>query len=317
MSLKAIAMPAALEPGPLVSRWRRRTVAKVDSMVISSQREDQPCDLGACVVDGVVDGEGQHGLVTCEIRRAVGVSGSHRRSPRASARACRRRWLSAWSARMRSLAMHSPSGSPTGTRRPAVRGRSPFNTSSHSSESSRCPRLASCRWVRRQRWRPTSRPEHDASTTPTPETGRLRSPAHDTHGQGRAECRHGHLGHGLARRVSGTGPATTVQLVGASARHLRQRARGPRQHARLLRPPHRCSPRCLGRPAGNGTARWRGVAVVRRREPACVPARGPDRCRGQRRTHVSGAHDKYIWWASAIASSQHGGMPYPHRFFTR
>jgi hypothetical protein len=32
MSLKAIATPAAREPGPLVTRWRSRTVAKVDSI---------------------------------------------------------------------------------------------------------------------------------------------------------------------------------------------------------------------------------------------------------------------------------------------
>ena len=32
MSLKAIAIPAALEPGPLVMRWRRCTVAKLDSI---------------------------------------------------------------------------------------------------------------------------------------------------------------------------------------------------------------------------------------------------------------------------------------------
>ena len=32
MSLNAIATPAAREPGPLVTRWRSRTVAKVDSM---------------------------------------------------------------------------------------------------------------------------------------------------------------------------------------------------------------------------------------------------------------------------------------------
>ncbi len=32
MSLKAIATPAALEPGPLVTRWRSRPVAKVDSI---------------------------------------------------------------------------------------------------------------------------------------------------------------------------------------------------------------------------------------------------------------------------------------------
>ncbi len=32
MSLNAMAMPAAREPGPLVTRWRSRTVAKVDSI---------------------------------------------------------------------------------------------------------------------------------------------------------------------------------------------------------------------------------------------------------------------------------------------
>jgi hypothetical protein len=32
MSLNAVATPAAREPGPLVTRCRSRTVAKVDSM---------------------------------------------------------------------------------------------------------------------------------------------------------------------------------------------------------------------------------------------------------------------------------------------
>ncbi|MBB4399161.1 hypothetical protein, partial [Bradyrhizobium sp. ERR14] len=34
MSLKAIAMSAAREPGPLVTRWRSRTVANVDSIAL-------------------------------------------------------------------------------------------------------------------------------------------------------------------------------------------------------------------------------------------------------------------------------------------
>ena len=39
MSLNAIATPAAREPGPLVTRWRSLTVAKVDSIVIWSELE--------------------------------------------------------------------------------------------------------------------------------------------------------------------------------------------------------------------------------------------------------------------------------------
>ena len=43
--LKAIAMPAAREPGPLVTRWRSRTVAKVDSVGFVVRRCTQ-CSAG-------------------------------------------------------------------------------------------------------------------------------------------------------------------------------------------------------------------------------------------------------------------------------
>ena len=45
MSLNAIAMPAAREPGPLVTRCRSRTVAKVDSMGLVVRRSTQ-CSAG-------------------------------------------------------------------------------------------------------------------------------------------------------------------------------------------------------------------------------------------------------------------------------
>jgi hypothetical protein len=53
-----MARPAALEPGPLVTLVRNRTVEKVDSMVILSFLADRCCDLGGCVEDGVVDAAG-------------------------------------------------------------------------------------------------------------------------------------------------------------------------------------------------------------------------------------------------------------------
>jgi hypothetical protein len=53
--LNAIATPAALEPGSLVTRCRNLTVAKVDSMVILSRLPETARDLGGCVADGVVD----------------------------------------------------------------------------------------------------------------------------------------------------------------------------------------------------------------------------------------------------------------------
>jgi len=45
MSLKAIATPAAREPGPLVTRWRSRTVAKVYSIGLVVLRWAQ-CSAG-------------------------------------------------------------------------------------------------------------------------------------------------------------------------------------------------------------------------------------------------------------------------------
>ncbi len=45
MSLNAIAIPAALEPGPLVTRCRNRTVAKVDSIGLVVRRWIQ-CSAG-------------------------------------------------------------------------------------------------------------------------------------------------------------------------------------------------------------------------------------------------------------------------------
>ena len=104
MSLNAIASPAAFEPGPLVTLVRCRTVAKVDSIVILSAQNDHVCELLVCVADGVGDVAGQHGRVALETR-GVGVSRwglravMARRSPRASARAWRRRLLSVSSSR--------------------------------------------------------------------------------------------------------------------------------------------------------------------------------------------------------------------------
>ena len=45
MSLKAIAIPAAREPGPLVTRYRSRTVAKVESIGLVVRKWIQ-CSLG-------------------------------------------------------------------------------------------------------------------------------------------------------------------------------------------------------------------------------------------------------------------------------
>src|SRR5258705_11833556 len=50
-----MAIPAAREPGPLVTLVRKRTVAKVDSMVILSRSSIHLPELGFRVVDGVVD----------------------------------------------------------------------------------------------------------------------------------------------------------------------------------------------------------------------------------------------------------------------
>ena len=45
ISLNAIATPAAREPGPLVTRWRSRTVANVDSIGLVVRRWIQ-CSAG-------------------------------------------------------------------------------------------------------------------------------------------------------------------------------------------------------------------------------------------------------------------------------
>ena len=50
MSLNAIATPAAREPGPLVTRCRSRTVAKVDSIGLVVRRCTQM--LGRVVIEG-------------------------------------------------------------------------------------------------------------------------------------------------------------------------------------------------------------------------------------------------------------------------
>jgi hypothetical protein len=64
MSLNAIAIPAAREPGPLVTRWRNLTVAKVDSIGFVVLR---------CPVLGrvVVEGE-QHIEVVGDLRGRLG-----------------------------------------------------------------------------------------------------------------------------------------------------------------------------------------------------------------------------------------------------
>jgi hypothetical protein len=56
MSLNAIASPAVLEPGPLVTLVRWRTVANVDSIVILSFCVSRGYDLRRPVVDSVSDG---------------------------------------------------------------------------------------------------------------------------------------------------------------------------------------------------------------------------------------------------------------------
>jgi hypothetical protein len=55
ISLNAIASPAAREPGPLVTLLLKRTVAKVDSIVILSRSSIRLSELVVRVVDGVVD----------------------------------------------------------------------------------------------------------------------------------------------------------------------------------------------------------------------------------------------------------------------
>jgi len=50
-----MAIPAAREHGPLVILLRFRTVAKVDSIVISSCLAENRCDLRVCFVEDVYD----------------------------------------------------------------------------------------------------------------------------------------------------------------------------------------------------------------------------------------------------------------------
>src|SRR5271156_3225098 len=53
-----MAIPAAGDPGPLVTLVRNRTVANVDSIVIWSAARDSVCDLHVCVLEGVYDAPG-------------------------------------------------------------------------------------------------------------------------------------------------------------------------------------------------------------------------------------------------------------------
>jgi len=55
MSLYAVARPAALEPGPLVTLVRCRALARVDSIVILIYSSDHGPDLDGRVVDNVGD----------------------------------------------------------------------------------------------------------------------------------------------------------------------------------------------------------------------------------------------------------------------
>ncbi len=87
----------------------RTVLCSTNAWVILSFGDDRGCDLQFCVVDGVCDAVAQHDLVGLGIG-GLGVScrGSRvvmaRRSPRASARAWRRRVLSVSSSRMRCVA---------------------------------------------------------------------------------------------------------------------------------------------------------------------------------------------------------------------
>jgi hypothetical protein len=69
MSLNAIAIPAAREPGPLVTRCRSRTVAKVDSIGLVVRRWIQ------CSPGEVVESE-QHVEVVGDLRDRSGVWGA-------------------------------------------------------------------------------------------------------------------------------------------------------------------------------------------------------------------------------------------------
>jgi hypothetical protein len=65
MSLKAMATPAVREPGPLVTRWRSRTVAKVDSMVRGSQMHPVLGGVVELQQDLDVVGDLRDGLAKC------------------------------------------------------------------------------------------------------------------------------------------------------------------------------------------------------------------------------------------------------------
>ena len=82
-----------------------RTMRSTNPMVILRPPDDHGAELRVCGLVGVHDTAVQHGPITVEVRRRTGVSRSRRRSPRASARACRSRWLTASSWRTRSAAM--------------------------------------------------------------------------------------------------------------------------------------------------------------------------------------------------------------------
>src|SRR6202165_2322719 len=69
MSLNAIATPAAREPGPLVTRWRSLTVAKVDSIGSVVRRWIQ-CSAGV-----VVEGQ-QHVEVVGDLGGRLGPLGA-------------------------------------------------------------------------------------------------------------------------------------------------------------------------------------------------------------------------------------------------
>src|SRR3982751_265140 len=69
MSLKAMATPAAREPGPLVTRWRSRTVAKVDPYGIRGPQMHP-------VLGGVVVELQQHVEVVGDLRDGLGPLGA-------------------------------------------------------------------------------------------------------------------------------------------------------------------------------------------------------------------------------------------------
>ena len=60
MSLNAIATPAAREPGPLVTRWRSLTVAKVDSIgLVTGMKDHGAAGLADLLAAGAAGG-GRH-----------------------------------------------------------------------------------------------------------------------------------------------------------------------------------------------------------------------------------------------------------------